>query len=37
MKCENFGQMEDMVGDAFGMNLSYKRGGKEEIIRTRKL
>ncbi|MCI98005.1 hypothetical protein A2U01_0119308, partial [Trifolium medium] len=28
--------MEDMVGDALGENLSYERGGKEEIIPNEK-
>jgi hypothetical protein len=36
-KCENFGQMKDMVGDALRVNLPYKGGGEEEIIRTRKV
>ncbi|MCI55448.1 hypothetical protein A2U01_0076699, partial [Trifolium medium] len=31
-ECENFGQMQDMVGDALGVSLSYEGGGKEEII-----
>ncbi|MCI26666.1 hypothetical protein A2U01_0047863, partial [Trifolium medium] len=35
-ECENFGRMEDMVGDAFGVNLSYERGGEEEIIPNEK-
>ncbi|GAU32074.1 hypothetical protein TSUD_53420 [Trifolium subterraneum] len=35
-ECENFGHMEDMVGDALGVNLSYERGGEEEIIPNEK-
>ncbi|GAU27327.1 hypothetical protein TSUD_05530 [Trifolium subterraneum] len=35
-ECENFGYMEDMVGDALGVNLSYERGGEEEIIPNEK-
>jgi hypothetical protein len=35
-ECENFGQMEDMVGDALGVNLSYDGGGEEEIIPNNK-
>ena len=36
MECENFGVMEDMVGDALGVNLSYNEGGEEEIIPNEK-
>ncbi|GAU29854.1 hypothetical protein TSUD_379440 [Trifolium subterraneum] len=35
-ECENFGHMEDMVGDALGVNLSYERGDEEEIIPNEK-
>ncbi|GAU49929.1 hypothetical protein TSUD_408300 [Trifolium subterraneum] len=35
-ECENFGHMEDMAGDALGVNLSYERGGEEEIIPNEK-
>jgi hypothetical protein len=35
-ECENFGQMQDMVGDALGVNLSYEGGGEEEIIPNEK-
>ncbi|GAU18184.1 hypothetical protein TSUD_248850 [Trifolium subterraneum] len=35
-ECENFGHMEDMVGDTLGVNLSYERGGEEEIIPNEK-
>ena len=31
-ECENFGLMEDMVGDALGVNLSYNEGGEEETL-----
>jgi len=36
MECENFGVMEDMVGDALGVNLSYNEGGEEETIPNEK-
>ncbi|XP_024634618.1 uncharacterized protein [Medicago truncatula] len=36
MECENFGVMEDMVGDAVGVNLSYNEGGEEETIPNEK-
>jgi len=36
MECENFGLMEDMVGDALGVNLSYNEGGEEETILNEK-
>jgi len=29
--CENFGFMEDMVGDALGVNLSYNEGIEAKI------
>ncbi|MCI90895.1 hypothetical protein A2U01_0112189, partial [Trifolium medium] len=35
-ECENFGRMQDMVGDALGVNLSYEGGGEEEIIPNEK-
>lgn len=35
-QCENFGLMEDMVGDALGVNLSYNEGIEEEIIPNEK-
>ncbi|MCI12966.1 hypothetical protein A2U01_0034077 [Trifolium medium] len=35
-ECENFGGMEGMVGDALGVNLSYKRDDKGEIIPNEK-
>jgi hypothetical protein len=35
-ECENSGHMEDMVGDALGVNLSYEGGGEEKIIPNKK-
>ncbi|MCI50336.1 hypothetical protein A2U01_0071580, partial [Trifolium medium] len=35
-ECENFGRMQDMVGDPLGVNLSYEGGGQEEIIPNEK-
>jgi hypothetical protein len=35
-ECENSGHMEDMVGDALGVNLSYEGGGEEKIIPSNK-
>jgi hypothetical protein len=35
-ECDNFGQMENMVGDALGVNLSYEGGGEEEVIPNEK-
>ncbi|GAU47807.1 hypothetical protein TSUD_404120, partial [Trifolium subterraneum] len=31
-ECVNFGRMQEMVGDALGVNMSYEGGNKEEII-----
>ncbi|GAU24138.1 hypothetical protein TSUD_83730 [Trifolium subterraneum] len=31
-ECGNFGRMQDMVGDALGVNMSYEGGGEEAII-----
>ncbi|GAU47859.1 hypothetical protein TSUD_243840 [Trifolium subterraneum] len=31
-ECVNFGQMQEMVGDALGVNMSYEGGNEEEII-----
>ncbi|CAJ2641821.1 unnamed protein product [Trifolium pratense] len=35
-ECGNFGRMQDMVGDALGVNMSYEGGGQEEIIPNNK-
>ncbi|KAK2441483.1 hypothetical protein QL285_012776 [Trifolium repens] len=35
-ECDNFGQMENMVGGALGVNLSYEGGGEEEVIPNEK-
>ena len=35
-ECENFDLVEDMVGDALGVNLSYDEGIEEEIIPNEK-
>ncbi|CAJ2669088.1 unnamed protein product [Trifolium pratense] len=32
----NFGRMQEMVGDALGVNMSYEGGGQEEIIPNNK-
>ncbi|GAU31957.1 hypothetical protein TSUD_288910 [Trifolium subterraneum] len=31
-ECGNFGRMQEMVGDALGVNMSYEGGSEEEII-----
>ncbi|GAU42245.1 hypothetical protein TSUD_288390 [Trifolium subterraneum] len=35
-ECGNFGRMQDMVGDALGVNMSYEGGGEEAIIPNEK-
>jgi hypothetical protein len=35
-ECQNFGRMDDMLGDALGVNLAYEGGGEEEIIPNEK-
>ncbi|PNX85639.1 hypothetical protein L195_g041709 [Trifolium pratense] len=32
VECENLGRMQEIVGDALGVNMSYEGGGEEEII-----